>query len=380
VHVSPADETVTTTVLQTWIDWTDVSNWFAPISYVYQSSPSTDANGDGSFTSPVYTSAVLSTSEIPTPGTPAGIYYWHVKAVDSANNSSGWTFPWKITVDNTPPEDSCNADATVVVVSDASTQVDAQDSLLITPHPAYTSIAGASWIWSDESTVDDDGVMSAEIGVKTFTKTFTINGTPLDSSLEVGTYTLTENNIPTEYYMFTSEGCSNVLIEEGQTKTCTFTNYDTVILTGGSGGGNGLGGGTQAPVGQILGASTENNQSGTIEGQDENPIGEVLGESTKMCVAYLSEYMYYNKKSNPAEVKLLQSFLNETLGLSLVVDGKFGKNTKSAVIAFQEKFKEEILTPWGIKNGKGTGNIYKTTKWKINDIKCPGLETFPQLP
>jgi hypothetical protein len=58
---------------------------------------------DGSFTSPVYQSGALSTSTIPTPGTPEGVYYWHVRAVDALGNSTTWTSPWKITIDNTAP-------------------------------------------------------------------------------------------------------------------------------------------------------------------------------------------------------------------------------------------------------------------------------------
>jgi hypothetical protein len=102
VHLSPADNSVRTTAEQTSIDWSDVTNWFSPISYIYQAANSLTTNPDGSFTSPVYTSTPLSTSEIPTPGTPAGVYYWHVRAIDSASNSSAWTAPWKLTIDNTP--------------------------------------------------------------------------------------------------------------------------------------------------------------------------------------------------------------------------------------------------------------------------------------
>lgn len=103
IHISPADNTFTTTANQTLIDWTDVTDPSTPVTYIYQVSNSSATNGDGSFASPVYTSGPLSDSQIPTPGTPEGIYYWHVKACDAVANCSGWTDAWKITVDDTPP-------------------------------------------------------------------------------------------------------------------------------------------------------------------------------------------------------------------------------------------------------------------------------------
>jgi hypothetical protein len=103
VHVSPADGTVTTTAGLTMIDWTDVSDPSGPVVYYYQSSLSPSLNGDGSFTSPAYTSGALSSSEISTLGTPEGTYYWHVRAADNVGNSSAWSNAWTVIVDNTPP-------------------------------------------------------------------------------------------------------------------------------------------------------------------------------------------------------------------------------------------------------------------------------------
>ncbi len=104
VHLSPADNTVTTTALQTEIDWTDSTDSNSlPVTYIYQASNDGVTNLDGSFTNPIYTSGVLTESKIPTPGTPAGVYYWHVMATDGTD-SSPWTSAWKITIDNTPSE------------------------------------------------------------------------------------------------------------------------------------------------------------------------------------------------------------------------------------------------------------------------------------
>ncbi len=678
VHMSPADNTVTTTVLQTLIDWSDVLNWALPISYIYQASNTTDTNPDGSFLSPVYTSVPLAMSEIPTPGTPEGMYFWHVKAMDDGMNSSAWTMPWKITIDNTP-EPMCSEDATTTVVSDTSVQVDEHDALAIEPHPAYTSIMDAIWIWSDAFTLDGDEELSAAIGSKTFTKDFTVTGTPLDSTLEiasdntytvlvngssldtgtsgtdennfssadtwtipssmlmsgsntisftvdnqgkpegytgpnpagllfklsvhqnecvtpeepdpeptyvkvhlykylvngesttqvadnseitpfpmtatwdasnigsgtgnyilgnqhggaafvyaadtsamlapvasytsfertgvsedgvanvvpvggqcvanqyrlvgyksgttleaaqgagisttapiftnfstdeyvivvnedcddvlaqeennneeenneetpatgtlivrktvindnegtkdvndfpgfqvnggevipfnsneesenpmtaqntivleVGRYTVTESE-PEGYYRILEDNCRNIDITAGNTFYCDITNNDNHPGTGGGNSG-----------GQVLGSSTENTGGSAPESK---PEGEVLGATAESCAAYMNGFVFWKRKNDPEQVKLLQAFLNEHMGTTLKVDGVFGKTTRDAVKAFQEKYKDETLTPWerfGLKDGKGTGNVYKTTLRQINMIKCSSLNLpMPQLP
>lgn len=58
------------------------------------------------------------------------------------------------------------------------------------------------------------------------------------------------------------------------------------------------------------------------------------------------------------------------------ITGFFGNQTKEAVIKFQEKYKKDILEPWGFE--KGTGIISKTTRDKLNEI-CfeKPIETLP---
>src|SRR6185436_5965878 len=91
VHVSPADGTIRTTANQTLIDWTDVTDPSSPVTYLYEASNASAVDGTGAFVSPVYQSTPLAASQIPTPGTPEGTYYWHVRAVDAVGNMSAWT-------------------------------------------------------------------------------------------------------------------------------------------------------------------------------------------------------------------------------------------------------------------------------------------------
>ena len=107
VLVSPSDGTIAG-VNSPWtgnplMDWQDVS-WGSSITYIYQSSHSNAVNPDGSFISPAYTSGALALSRIPAPGTPDGVYYWHVKACDAILGCGDWSEMWVLTVDRTVQE------------------------------------------------------------------------------------------------------------------------------------------------------------------------------------------------------------------------------------------------------------------------------------
>ena len=52
--------------------------------------------------------------------------------------------------------------------------------------------------------------------------------------------------------------------------------------------------------------------------------------------------------------------------------GYFGPKTEKAVVLFQEKYKEEVLDPWGFDSG--TGIVSETTRKKLNEICNPSPE------
>ena len=83
----------------------------------------------------------------------------------------------------------------------------------------------------------------------------------------------------------------------------------------------------------------------------------------KSCPGF-NQYFKYGSKND--EIKLWQSFLNKEVNTNLSVDGNFGPATRRAVIAFQDKYKTDILTPW--KLTKGTGYIYQSTRFKANEL------------
>ncbi|HVW71619.1 MAG TPA: immunoglobulin-like domain-containing protein, partial [Candidatus Paceibacterota bacterium] len=150
---SPADGTHTTTAGLTDVTWTDESDSGSTVSYIYQSAY------DADFTNIAYTSPILSTTDQPTPGTPPGTYYIHVKSVDAAGNESDWSDPIMVVVlnniessdDHQAPVITLNGDATeTLTVGDTYTEegatatdnVDGTDPVIIGGDTVDTSTAG----------------------------------------------------------------------------------------------------------------------------------------------------------------------------------------------------------------------------------------------
>ncbi len=118
-----------------------------------------------------------------------------------------------------------------------------------------------------------------------------------------------------------------------------------------------------------------------------NDDGEVLGATTDACVPLIDTYLSITRPNDNADVMDLQNFLNTHMSAGLEVTGIFSVATEAAVHAFQKLYWQDVLAPWfaypdsGIADADdSTGYVYKTTKWKINNIVCPGSEATPILP
>ena len=96
--------------------------------------------------------------------------------------------------------------------------------------------------------------------------------------------------------------------------------------------------------------------------------GAVLGTS---CGLYMDKFIRAGRNNDPEQVKKLQQFLNDFENAGLPVTGVYGPLTVAAVKAFQIKYADEILTPWG--ENVPTGIVYQTTLRQINMIVCADL-------
>ena len=92
---SPSNGAKLTSAQLNKVNWSNVRGT-SPVTYQYQ------AFSDSGYINSVYSSGWLSTSEIPTPGTPIGNYYIQVRARDGNGNLSQWsndaTNPYLVTV------------------------------------------------------------------------------------------------------------------------------------------------------------------------------------------------------------------------------------------------------------------------------------------
>lgn len=91
---------------------------------------------------------------------------------------------------------------------------------------------------------------------------------------------------------------------------------------------------------------------------------------------YINDYLKLDGVNNTAEVTKLQTFLKNTEKLDVDINGKFDQKTVDAVKAFQAKYVNEIMAPWGVNTP--TGQVFYTTKKKINEIYCKS--TFALTP
>ena len=126
-----------------------------------------------------------------------------------------------------------------------------------------------------------------------------------------------------------------------------------------SGGGSSSSGSRISSGGAVLGAST----------------GEVLGACTQFTE-------YHRKGDVGGEVAKIQEFLNEHMNAGITVDGVYGETTVKAVHAFQEKYFEQVISPWVPSfMARTTGKFYKTTRMMVNKIiDCPEAPVFLEDP
>lgn len=91
--------------------------------------------------------------------------------------------------------------------------------------------------------------------------------------------------------------------------------------------------------------------------------------SATVCEPLLTTYIRRGADNVPSEVSRLQFFLKtHEEDMSVPLSGVYDESTETSVHAFQEKYRDDILTPWGVS--QTTGYVYYTTQKKINELWC----------
>ncbi len=138
---------------------------------------------------------------------------------------------------------------------------------------------------------------------------------------------------------------------------------------GNGGGGNGGGGGGSTSVGGgcFNGAACSNMGPTSVSGGIVSTSTLPVLINISGC-SYLTTYMKIGGDNVASEVTKLQTFLKNTEGLNVDVNGSFDQKTFDAVEAFQAKYVTDVMLPWGVTTP--TGQVYYTTQKKINEIYC----------
>lgn len=163
-------------------------------------------------------------------------------------------------------------------------------------------------------------------------------------------------------HLVTAGSSESTFGDERQVTDIAFGNFEEPQETSTNDGGGNSGGN-----GQIVGSSP------SAPGFTGGTGGEVLGATTEtpnfgpQCQLYLTTFIGPNRVNDPEQVRRLQHVLKME-GYDVPEDGVYGQSTYNAVRAFQTKYADEILAPWGLK--APTGFVYLTTRKKINELYC----------
>ncbi len=123
------------------------------------------------------------------------------------------------------------------------------------------------------------------------------------------------------------------------------------------GGGGGGGGGGNGPI------------VGSYGGTNGPVIPQVAGATEVKACYYLYDYLRKDFINNPVEVTKLQVFLRDLEGFKdIQVTGVYDDQTIIALNAFQWRYRDDVLTPWG--HTAPTSYTYILTKKKVNEIYC----------
>jgi len=126
-----------------------------------------------------------------------------------------------------------------------------------------------------------------------------------------------------------------------------------------------------APVANVVDRD-DSGVRGSVSRSNNTPSSKQTVTSTEeitiSCDSYLDSFIRLGSANVRADVVRLQEFLNEYEGESLPVDGVYSSEDVAAVNRFQEKYRAQVLSPFGIENP--TGYVFRSTRAQINSLQC----------
>lgn len=224
----------------------------------------------------------------------------------------------------------------------------------------------------------DPGATASDTEDGDLTGSIVVGGDAVDAGT-VGTYAITYN-VSDSQGSFADEVTRTVIVAEssgggGSSSSASSEDSSSSSSTGGGGGGVGgdsdesiSGGGGSGRISfggsRIILPSVSSVASGAT-----STIALATSSSSGIgqC-SYLKDYLKFGENNDSAEVLKLQAFLRLYEKIEAPLTGVFDEATFDAVSIFQERYKEDILAPWGYETP--TGYVYITTKNKINEIFC----------
>jgi hypothetical protein len=103
-------------------------------------------------------------------------------------------------------------------------------------------------------------------------------------------------------------------------------------------------------------------------------LSSQLGVTTASCPLITASILKLNGSTDSVNISHLQLFLKNIEKIDVDVTGTFDAKTEAAVSAFQVKYKDSVLAPWGASQPSGIA--YITTIKKINEIACKQVMTL----
>lgn len=126
---------------------------------------------------------------------------------------------------------------------------------------------------------------------------------------------------------------------------------------------------TNTGGGSISGGNQNTSSGGGLSsGSGPMPINSLTTISPIANCSYLTTFLKFGGNNNSTDVTKLQTFLKNTEKLNVDINGQFDQKTLDSVKAFQAKYVNDVLAPWGI--AAPTGEVFYTTQKKVNEIYC----------